>query len=76
MAHREEDVKAAEKPQMAEIWLMDVEPFSGLITAVARFCQSLTPEVYEALSTEGTEALSTIQGILWRLEHANVERIK
>jgi hypothetical protein len=42
---------------------------------VARFSILLTPEVYAALSQDATEALSDVHGIMWRLEHANVERV-
>jgi len=41
---------------------------------VARYCMSIGPEVYAAHSPAATEALSDVQGIMWRLEHANVER--
>jgi len=83
MAHRPEDVAALDahehgtEPQTEGIVfrLIDVEPFAGLIAAVARYCMSLTPEVYAAHSPAATEALSDVQGIMWRLEHANVERV-
>lgn len=74
MAHREEDQERSKVPSEITVQLVDVEPVSGLIAATARFCGALTPGVYEAMSTDATEALSVIQGIMWRLEHANVER--
>lgn len=80
MAHRPEDVATQETghedPKVRDITvrLVDVEPFAGLIAAVARYCMSLGPEVYQAMSPAATEALSDVQGILWRLEHSNVER--
>jgi len=74
MAHREADVMAQQKPDSVTISLMDVEPFAGLCAAVARFCGALTPEVYAALSGDATEALATVQVIMWRLEHSNPER--
>lgn len=76
MAHRPEDVAAQEQAtagRTVTVQLADMEPVLGLCAAVARFCGSLTPEVYQALPLEATEALSTIQGIMWRLEHANPE---
>lgn len=79
MAHRPEDVAAQEtgtvsEPEGITFRLVDVEPFAGLVAAVARYCVSLGPEVYAAMSPAATEALSDVQGILWRLEHSNVER--
>jgi hypothetical protein len=74
MAHREEDTPQRDTPDGITVQLVDVEPFAGLCAAVARFCGALTPEVYKELSSDATEALSVIQGIMWRLEHANVER--
>jgi hypothetical protein len=76
MAHRPEDVAAQERPtagRTVTVQLADMEPVLGLSAAVARFCASLTPETYATLTPEATEALSTIQGIMWRLEHANPE---
>lgn len=75
MAHREEDAPQRGKPDAITVHLVDLEPVMGLAAAVARFCGALTPEVYQALSQDATEALSTVQGIMWRLEHANPERI-
>jgi len=81
MAHRPEDVATldagTETPSSdgIVIRLVDVEPFAGLIAAVARFSILLTPEVYAVLSQDATEALSDVHGIMWRLEHANVERV-
>lgn len=74
MAHREEDKPQRAKPEGITVQLVDLEPVMGLAAAVARFCGALTPEVYQALSQDATEALSVIQGIMWRLEHANVEK--
>lgn len=80
MAHRPEDVAAQDAghespPETGIVFrLIDVEPFAGLIAAVARYCMSIGPEVYAAHSPAATEALSDVQGIMWRLEHANVER--
>lgn len=79
MAHRPEDVATLDSetgsdPEGIIVRLVDVEPFAGLVAAVARYCMSLGPEVYAAMSPAATEALSDVQGILWRLEHANVER--
>lgn len=74
MAHREEDTPQREQPSGITVRLVDVEPVMGLAAAMARFCGALTPEVYKAMSSEATEALSVVQGILWRLEHANPER--
>lgn len=75
MAHREVDQKPQRQPgDKITVQLVDIEPFAGLCAAVARFCGSLTPEVYQALPQDATEALSVIQGIMWRLEHSNVER--
>jgi hypothetical protein len=81
MAHRPEDVETldaherGQEPDTGIVFrLIDVEPFAGLIAAVARYCMSIGPEVYAAHSPAATEALSDVQGIMWRLEHANVER--
>lgn len=74
MAHRPEDEQRRKTPDQITVRLVDVEPFAGLTAAVARFCAALTPEVYKAMSSDATEALSTVQGIMWRLEHANVEQ--
>lgn len=75
MAHRGEDtLTQADKPDSITVHLVDVEPFMGLCAAVARFCGALTPETYKTLSPDATEALSVVQGIMWRLEHANVEQ--
>lgn len=75
MAHREADQKPQRQPgDKITVQLVDIEPFAGLCAAVARFCGSLTPEVYQAMPQDATEALSVIQGIMWRLEHSNVER--
>lgn len=74
MAHREEDTPQRAKPDGITVRLVDVEPMMGLIAAVARFCGALTPEVYNAMSSDATEALSTVQGVMWRLEHSNPER--
>lgn len=74
MAHREEILSASPEVNEFTVWLSDVEPFMGLCAATARFCGALTENVYKELSPDATEALSVIQGILWRLEHANVER--
>lgn len=75
MAHRDEDLEPQRKTgDKITVSLVDIEPFAGLCAAVARFCGSLTPEVYQALPQDATEALSVIQGIMWRLEHANVDR--
>lgn len=75
MAHRPEDEAAQESAagKSISVHLRDVEPVLGLSAAVARFCDQLTPDVYAALSPAATETLSIIQGIMWRLEHANVE---
>lgn len=76
MAHRPEDVATQEQATAGKtvtVWLADMEPVLGLAAAVARFCGSLTPEVYKTLPPDATEALSVIQGIMWRLEHANPE---
>ena len=82
MAHRPEDVAALDEhehgiqPETGTVFrLIDVEPFAGLIAAVARYCMSLDASVYAAHSPAATEALSDVQGIMWRLEHANVERV-
>jgi len=74
MAHREEDQPQREMPESISVRLLDVEPFTGLTAAMARFCAALTPEVYTAMSSDATEALGTVQGILWRLEHSQPER--
>lgn len=74
MAHRPEDqTPQRATPSTITVRLVDMEPVMGLSAAVARFCGALTPEVYAALSADATEALSVIQGIMWRLEHANPE---
>jgi hypothetical protein len=52
-----------------------MEPVLGLAAALARFCTLLTPDVYEHMTPDATEALATIQGILWRLEHAHPEQV-
>lgn len=75
MAHRETDKPQRAKADAITVHLVDLEPVMGLAAAVARFCGALTPEVYQALSQDATEALSTVQGIMWRLEHANPERV-
>lgn len=81
MAHRPEDVATLEAeteaspPEGVVVRLVDVEPFAGLVAAVARFSTLLTPEVYAVLPMDATEALSDVQGIMWRLEHAIVERV-
>lgn len=76
MAHRPEDVEASQPrlPDSITVRLVDVEPFMGLTAAMGRFCTLIGPETYKTLSPEATEALSVVQGILWRLEHSNVER--
>lgn len=79
MAHRPDDVAAQEAghdppPEGITFRLVDVEPVAGLVAAVARFCAVLNPEVHPVMSQDAMEALSTIHGIMWRLEHANVER--
>ena len=74
MAHRQEDAPQREATDGITVSLVDVEPFAGLCAAVARFCGALTPDAYKAMTPDATEALSTVQGIMWRLEHANVER--
>lgn len=76
MAHRPEDQpQRHEVPSVREISvrLSDLEPVLGLSAAVARFCGALTPDAYAALSTDAMEALSAVQGIMWRLEHSNPE---
>lgn len=75
MAHRPEDVAAQETiaSKTATVRLVDVEPVLGLSAAVARFCSLLTPDAYASMTPDATEALSVIQGIMWRLEHANPE---
>lgn len=75
MAHREEDKPQRAKPDAITVHLVDLEPVMGLAAAVARFCGALTPDAYRALSPDATEALSAVQGIMWRLEHANPERV-
>lgn len=74
MAHRPEDQQAAAVPSEITVWLMDVEPFMGLSAAVARFCGALNDDALQAMTPDAIEALSAVQGIMWRLEHANVER--
>jgi hypothetical protein len=77
MAHRPEDQALQEEAAKSDgitVRLVDVEPFAGLCAAVARFCVALGPEAYAAMGSAATEALSDVQGILWRLEHSNVER--
>ena len=81
MAHRPEDVATLEAETETlpsdgvVVRLVDVEPFAGLIAAVARYCMSIGPEVYAVHSQAATEALSDVQGIMWRLEHASPERV-
>lgn len=72
MAHRPEDVEEMQggESKTATVWLSDLEPVLGLTAATARFCQALTPDVYAVLSQEATEALSTVQAVMWRIEHA------
>lgn len=74
MAHREEDTPQRTMPDSITVRLVDVEPVMGLVAAVSGFCSALTPEAYKAFSSDATEALSVVQGIMWRLEHANPER--
>lgn len=74
MAHRPEDEPQRKIPDSITVRLVDVEPFAGLTAAIARFCAALTPDVYKTLSSDATEALGTVQGIMWRLEHAHPER--
>ena len=72
MAHREEDTAAllGAEPKTGTIWLTDHEPVLGLMAALGRFNQALTADAVAHLPPGAVEALSTIQGIMWRLEHA------
>lgn len=74
MAHRPEDVESQEAGgRTATVWLSDLEPVLGLTTALGRFNSALTQEALAVMSPAAIEALSDIQGILWRLEHARVD---
>jgi len=53
--------------------LVDVEPFTGLVIAMGRFCAHLGEPAIEAMAPEAVEALSVVQSILWRLEHSQPE---
>lgn len=75
MAHRDEDVKEQAKPEGIVVRLVDVEPFMGLCASVGRFCELLSPNAVEAMGSDAREALSVIQGIMWRLEHASPEKV-
>jgi hypothetical protein len=75
VAHRSEDLQEQAVPSEIKVWLMDMEPVLGLSAALARFCALLTPDVYQHMSPDATEALATVQGILWRLEHAHPEQV-
>jgi len=70
MAHRPE---ADAAPGQVTVRLPDLEPIAGLVAATARFCANLTPESAQMLSEPALNALSDMQAILWRLEHARPE---
>lgn len=70
MAHRPESVQM---PSSVAVQLVDLEPVAGLVSAVTRFSVCLTREAIEAMSDDAKDALSDIQAILWRLEHARPE---
>lgn len=72
MAHREADTAAllAEEPKTGTLWLADLEPVLGLVAALGRFNQALTASAVSHLPSDAVEALSAIQGIMWRLEHS------
>ena len=53
--------------------LVDVEPMAGLVAATARFCAHLDENTVKVMPSAAVEALSQIQGIMWRLEHAHPE---
>jgi hypothetical protein len=76
MAHRPEDVESQSilgEVRTATVWISDLEPVLGLIAALGRFNSALTREALAALPATAVEALSDIQGIMWRLEHARVD---
>ena len=76
MAPRPEDLELLEqqRPTSVTVNLRDVEPVAGLIAACTRFCVAVTPEAAAALSDDAADAVSQMQSILWRLEHAQPER--
>lgn len=71
MAHRPEDLSAA--PGSVTVRLPDLEPITGLVAAVSRFCAHMTPAAYEAMPEKAADALGQVQAILWRLEHSRPE---
>jgi hypothetical protein len=72
MAHRPED-QAAAMGNSVTVRLPDLEPIAGLVAATARFCAHLNREAVEAMGESAVAALSDVQSILWRLEHARPE---
>lgn len=65
----------APRPASVTVHLPELEPVLGLVAACMRLCMSLTPEVNEVMPDAAQDALTQIQSILWRVEHAQVERV-
>lgn len=79
MAHRPDDVEtqnslheATAPADLPGLRIADLEPMGGLVAACARLSMELTPAQVLPLSDGAQDALSAIQSILWRLEHAPV----
>lgn len=53
--------------------LPDLEPVMGLVAACTRLSLHISQAAIEAMPDGAQDALSQIQSILWRLEHARTE---
>jgi hypothetical protein len=73
MAHRDDALAAQPQTASVQVQLVDMEPVLGLVAAVSSFCALITPEQYQAMTTNQVEALGMAQGILWRLSHSRPE---
>lgn len=73
MPPRPEDLAAQQVQGEVIVRLPDLEPVAGLVAACARLSAALTADAVMALPDSAVDAITTIQAILWRLEHAPVE---
>lgn len=74
MPPRPEDAAVHGGTPEISVRLVDVEPITGLVSAVSMLCVSLTNEVVEAMPESAQQHLTDIQAILWRLQHRGPEK--
>ncbi|MDL4812816.1 hypothetical protein [Actinomadura opuntiae] len=74
MPPRPEDLAAHGLVPEVTVQLRDLEPVLGLVSAVSRFCATLTQAALDAMSEDSQIALGDVQAVLWRLQNTVPEQ--